>query len=79
MLPNYEGELDEQGRWIMVLNGKLHEREILTVVGPVAVMEPKVRSRGKKPVVFRSSLGPPYEWKARRVELVLPRLYPKGI
>jgi len=79
MLAKYEGQVDEQGRRALVRNGYLPEREILTGVGPVPVKVPKVRSRGEEPVVFRSSLVPPYVRKARRVEAALPWLYLKGI
>ena len=75
MLAKYEGQTDEQGRRAVVRNGYLPEREILTGVGPVTVKVPKVRSRGKESVVFRSSLVPPYVRKARRVEAALPWLY----
>jgi len=63
----------------VVRNGYLPEREILTGVGAVPVKVPKVRSRREEPVVFRSSLVPPYVRKARRVEAALPWLYLKGI
>ena len=79
LLAQYEGEFDDQGRRLVVRNGYLPEREILTGVGPVAVKVPKVRSRGEEPVVFRSSLVPPYVRKARRVEAALPWLYLKGL
>jgi len=79
LLAHYEGQVDEQGRRAVVRNGYLPEREILTGVGPVAVKVPKVRSRTDEPVVFRSSLVPPYVRKARRVEAALPWLYLKGI
>ncbi len=79
LLAKYEGQVDEQGRRMVVRNGYLPEREILTGVGPVPVKMPKVRSRCEEPVVFRSSLVPPYVRKARRVETALPWLYLKGI
>ena len=52
---------DEQGRAVVVRNGYLPEREVLTGIGPVAVRVPKVRSRTRteEPVVFRSGLVPP--------------------
>ncbi len=78
-LAQYAGRVDKQGRRAVVRNGYLPEREILTGVGAVAVKVPKVRSRGEEPVVFRSSLVPPYVRKARRVEAALPWLYLKGI
>ncbi len=79
LLAQYAGQRDGQGRRAVVRNGYLPEREILTGVGPVAVKVPNVRSRTGEPVVFRSSLVPPYVRKARRVEAALPWLYLKGI
>ncbi len=79
LLAQYEGQVDEQGRRAVFRNGYQPEREILTGVGQVAVKMPKVRSRTGEPVVFRSSLVPPYVRKARRVEAALPWLYLKGI
>ena len=64
---------------MVVRNGYLPEYEILTGVGPVTVKVPRVRSQGKEPVVFRSSLVPPYVRKTRRVEVALPWLYLKGV
>ncbi len=65
LLARFEGAVDTQGRRAVVRNGYLPEREILTGVGPVSVKVPKVRSRTGEPVVFRSSLVPPYVRKAR--------------
>lgn len=70
---------DAQGRAAVVRNGYLPEREVLTGIGPVAVRVPKVRSRSEEPVVFRSSLVPPYVRKAKSVEAALPWLYLRGI
>lgn len=79
VLARYAEQRDDRGRLVVVRNGYLPEREILTGVGPVPVKVPKVRSRTGEPVVFRSSLVPPYVRKARRVEAALPWLYLKGI
>ncbi len=76
----HEGQVDEQGRRVVVRNSYLPEREIITGVGSVTVKVPKVRSRMDEPVVFRHSLVPPHVRKARprRVEATLPWLYLKG-
>jgi transposase-like protein len=79
VLARYAEQRDDRGRLVVVRNGYLPEREILTGVGPVPVQVPKVRSRTGEPVVFRSSLVPPYVRKARRVEAALPWLYLKGV
>jgi putative transposase len=70
---------DEHGRAAVVRNGYLPEREVLSGIGPVAVRVPKVRSRTDEPVVFRSSLVPPYVRKAKSIEAALPWLYLRGI
>jgi len=70
---------DSQGRAAVVRNGHLPQREVLTGVGPVAVRVPKARSRTDKPVIFRSSLVPPYVRKAKSLEAALPWLYLRGI
>jgi len=79
LLDQYAEERDEQGRRMVVRNGYLPKREILTGIGPVEVKVPKVRSRNGESVVFHSALVPPYVRKARRVEAALPWLYLKGI
>ncbi len=79
MLVQYAQVRDEQGRRAVVRNGYHPEREILTGIGPVAVKVPKVWSRHGEPVVFHSSLVPPYIRKAKRVAAALPWLYLKGI
>lgn len=45
----------------------------------MTVKVPKVRSRGGKPIAFRSALVPPYVRKTRSLEAALPWLYLKGI
>ena len=37
--------VDENGRQLVVRNGSLPEREILTGIGPVAVRQPRVRDK----------------------------------
>ena len=79
LLGQYSDQVNNQGRRAVVRNGYLPQREVLTGMGAVPVKVPKVRSRTGEPVVFRSSLVPPYVRKARRVEAALPWLYLKGI
>ena len=79
LLARYAGERDAAGRAVVVRNGHLPAREILTGIGPVPVEVPKVRSRTGTPVVFHSALVPPYVRKAKAVEAALPWLYLKGI
>lgn len=79
LLLQHEELTDEQGRSAVVRNGYLPEREVVTGVGPVSVRVPKVRSRTKEKVVFRSSLVPPYVRRSKSLDAALPWLYLKGI
>jgi transposase-like protein len=78
-LARHADRRDEGERAAVVRNGHLPEREVLTGIGPVAVRVPKVRSRTRESVVFRSGLVPPYVRKAKSVEAALPWLYLRGI
>lgn len=79
LMATYAEATDTEGRAAVVRNGYLPEREVMTGVGPVSVKVPKVRSRGEEPVVFRSSLVPPYVRRAKTLDAALPWLYLKGI
>ena len=67
------------GQQVIVRNGYLPERDILTAAGPVAVKVPKVRDRSGSGIKFNSQLVPPYVRKTPRVAAALPWLYLKGI
>jgi len=75
--------LDAEGRQRLVHHEFLPEREVMTGIGAVPVQVPRVRGRGSNEdgskVKFRSALVPPYLFKARSVEELLPWLYLKGI
>jgi len=79
LLNLYSDQTDSRGRAAVVRNGYLPEREVTTGIGPVSVTVPKVRSRTDEPVVFRSSLVPPYVRRSRSLEAALPWLSLKGI
>jgi putative transposase len=72
---------DEAGRQLVVRNGYLPERTILTGVGPVEVQQPRVRDR--RPVeereAFTSAVLPPYLRKTKSLEDLVPWLYLKGV
>lgn len=79
LLDQYENVTDLGGRKVVVRNGHLPERDILTGLGPVPVRVPKVRDRSGSGIKFNSALVPPYVRKAQRVEAALPWLYLRGI
>ena len=79
---------DAQGRRQVVRNGHLPKREIITGVGSVEVMQPRVHHRrgaealdaqGRPVEAFRSKILPPYLRKTKSVEELIPWLYLKGI
>ena len=69
---------DEEGHRLVVRNGRLPERNILTGMGPLRVNQPRVHDRrpGGK---FTSSLLPPYLRRTRSLDALIPALYLRGI
>jgi transposase-like protein len=67
------------GQQVVVRNGYLPERDILTAAGPVPVKVPKVRDRSGSGIKFNSQLIPPYVRRTPRISAALPWLYLKGI
>lgn len=80
-LQERSGIVDESGRRLVVRNGSLPERDVITGLGPVSVRQPRVRD--KRPVsereVFVSSILPKYLRKTKSMEELVPWLYLKGI
>ncbi|MBA3311762.1 MAG: transposase, partial [Planctomycetaceae bacterium] len=72
----------EQGRRLIVRNGHLPAREILTGAGPLEVRQPRVRDRSpdsEQRVRFSPGVLPPYLRRSRSLDELIPRLYLKGI
>lgn len=72
---------DAAGRRLVVRNGRLPRRKIVTGVGQVEVEQPRVHDRrgpeaGEK---FSSKILPPYLRKTKSIEELIPWLYLKGI
>ena len=78
-LSQYQDMTDSEGRPLVVRNGYLPQRELMTGIGPVDIKVPKTRDRGGQGIHFRSELLPPYIKRTKSVETVLPWLYLKGI
>ena len=74
---------DENGRQVVVRNGYLPERDILTGMGPIRVRQPRVDDRGIRSesdeIVFTSKILPRYMRKVPSIENLVPVLYLKGI
>ena len=79
LLAQYEHVPLVDGRRVVVRNGYLPSREILTGIGPVEVQVPKVRDRSGSGVKFNSALVPPFVRRTPRVSAALPWLYLKGV
>jgi transposase-like protein len=70
---------NDRGHQIVVRNGYLPEREIMTGIGPVTVKVPKVRDRSGSGINFNSTLLPPYLRRTKSMEETIPWLYLKGV
>jgi transposase-like protein len=68
---------DEDGQRLVVRNGHLPEREIVSGIGAIKVRQPRVRHRdGGR---FTSAILPPFMRRTPSVEALIPVLYLKGI
>jgi len=73
---------DEQGRRLVVRNGHLPSRELLTGAGRLDVQQPRVRDNSPDKddrVHFSPSVLPTYLRKSPAIEELIPWLYLKGI
>ena len=75
LLSRYQDMTDAGGGPLVVRNGYLPQRELMTGMGPVDIKVPKTRDRGGQGIHFRSELLPPYIKRTKSVETVLPWLY----
>ena len=74
--------VDELGRRLVVKNGSLPPREILTGAGPVEIKQGRVRDKSKDPdrrVDFTPSVLPAYLRRTDKIEELIPWLYLKGV
>ena len=81
-LEGHSTRIDEQGRRLVVRNGHLPAREIVTGAGPLEIQQPRVRDKSANPderVHFSSSILPPYLRKSKSIEELIPWLYLKGV
>ena len=70
---------DAEGRRMVVRNGFVPERSILTGIGPIAIKQPRVRDRREKKETFTSSILPRYLRRVPSLDNLIPTLYLKGI
>jgi transposase-like protein len=78
------GEVDEQGRRLVVRNGYHEPREVTTAAGAVLVRQPRVNDKRTDVVTgerrrFSSAILPAWSRKSPRIAEVLPLLYLHGL
>jgi transposase-like protein len=81
-LARHAARVDESGRRLVVKNGSLPAREILTGAGPVEIKQGRVRDNGSDAearVQFVPSVLPAYLRRTDKIEELIPWLYLKGV
>jgi hypothetical protein len=81
-LDRHSSRVDAKGRRLVVRNGHLPSRQLLTGVGPLELRQPRVRDKsadGSERVTFSSQILPPYLRKTKAIEELIPWLYLKGV
>ena len=74
----HQWERDEEGRRLVVRNGSMKEREVLTGAGPIPVKRPRVNDR-REGERFTSRILPPYMRRAPSLDALIPALYLRGV
>jgi len=69
---------DDKGHRMVVRNGKLPERSLITGVGPLKIRQPRIHDK-RKGESFTSSILPRYMRRVPTIDKLLPVLYLKGI
>ena len=78
----HDNRRDENGNRLVVRNGYLPAREVVTGAGKLRVEQPRVRDKSSdvgSRVRFTSKILPPYLRKSKTIEELIPWLYLKGI
>lgn len=70
---------DKNGRHMIVRNGYLPERSLLTGIGPIPVKQPRIRDKRENKEVFTSAILPRYMRRIPSLDNLIPTLYLKGI
>ncbi len=71
-------ERNSEGRRLVVRNGYLPERDLLTGVGALRVKQPRVRD-SREAQRFTSKILPPFMRRVPSIDALIPALYLKGI
>jgi putative transposase len=82
-LAAHREQLGERGHRLVVRNGHMPTRTILTGLGPVEVTQPRVNDKRVGPdgrrMRFSSTILPPYLRRTKSLDELVPWLYLKGI
>jgi putative transposase len=82
-LARYKGEKGSDGLRMVVRNGYMPERRVLTGLGPIAVKQPRVDDRKlrkeKSEAGFTSRILPRYLRRIPSIDNLVPALYLKGV
>ena len=72
----HSGRTDETGRRLVVRNGHLPERELVTGIGPLRIRQPRVDDRGLvQEQRFNSQILPRYQRRVASADNLIPILY----
>ena len=79
-IQKHSDEVDRDGKRIVVKNGSMPKRDIVTGMGPMAITQPRLDDRrldsGER---FSSSILPKYLRRIPSIDNLIPVLYLKGI
>jgi putative transposase len=69
---------DSEGHRMVIRNGHLPERELITGVGALSIRQPRVRDK-RASCRFSSNILPPFMRRVPSVDALIPVLYLKGV
>jgi len=78
LIEKFKDLKNEQGNRLVVRNGHLPERNLMTGIGPIKVKQPRVRD-ARPGMSFTSSILPKYMRRVPSIDNLIPILYLKGI
>lgn len=77
-IDRFKTQTDLQGHRLVVRNGSLPEREIITGIGPLPMKQPRIRDK-RAGENFTSNILPRYMRRVPSIDALVPFLYLKGI
>jgi putative transposase len=81
-LDAHSSKVDESGRRLVVRNGYMPSRELVTGAGSLEIQQPRIRDKSpdsESKVKFSSNILPPYLRRSKSIDELIPWLYLKGI